>query len=202
MVVGAAPAPLPPPPLGVAIVHGAIDEACRRATTTAAAAAAGSSSSSPRGGGGRAPVFRRAIQEDFDAGALLLGGSSKEREGLLFGVVSSYYSSNDQISILTTFYFAYSTWDGRVLYLDQDGAHLQDETSCASQSEEQQQQQHSLAVRRLLADIAVRCHCSRYAARTKQHVGYYARLAFKSTVLCLSCSSPCCFLFPSHRPLL
>lgn len=110
-----------PPPLTAALTRSAIDEACCRAASS------------------ETWSFRRATEQDFAGRGV--------HADLLFGVVASTgrgCSEASSSSHLTTFYFAYSTWDGRVLYLDQVGF-----------------EGDSLAVRRLLADIAVKCNCSR-----------------------------------------
>jgi GNAT superfamily N-acetyltransferase len=97
--------------------------------------------------------IRRATTRDFSAGSI-------GEETLLFGIIASptVGSSNGGADILTTFYLAYSTWDGRVLYLDRAGF-----SNLGSWSD---MGGLPLLLRRSLADIAVRLYCARF---TWQH---------------------------------
>lgn len=68
-------------------------------------------------------------------------------EEFLYGFVAKSFGSDDEISLLTTFYFAYSTWDGRVLYVDERYRGTDDELK--------------LHLRRALSDIAIQLKCNR-----------------------------------------
>jgi GNAT superfamily N-acetyltransferase len=96
-----------PPPLHLDTIQRSIDEACDVA------------SQSKNGW-----KFRRAEESDFLAweDRKARGESFSVRLGasLLFGVVSSM----DGQQYLSTFYLAFSTWDGRVLYLDRLAASI------------------------------------------------------------------------------
>lgn len=95
---------------------------------------------------------------------------------LLFGVVAfvnDTVNSDDSTATATnkeylaTFYMAYSTWDGRVLYLDEfnlDKEYVNNHDSKTPLSESDL----PYLLRRLLCRIAVRLHCSRC---TWQHYG-------------------------------
>jgi hypothetical protein len=112
-----------PPPLTVPAIHEAMDRACLATTE-------------------QCWTLRRARGSDFantDAATLLL----------LFGIILASKDNNNSPSktFRTTFYLAYSTWDGRVLYVDHLGS---DDPA------------ESLLVYRTLADLAVNLHCRRY----------------------------------------
>ena len=81
-------------------------------------------------------------------------------ETLLYGAVAS----DEETYVLATFYFAYSTWDGRFLYLDRlkcDDYRLVALFHC------------------VLANIAVRLHCTRF---TWQHFGELEPLKYPGEV--------------------
>lgn len=70
-----------------------------------------------------------------------------ELEDFLYGFVVNNSESKDETSFLTTFYFAYSTWNGRVLYVDERYRGSDDELK--------------LHLRRALACIAIPLKCNR-----------------------------------------
>jgi GNAT superfamily N-acetyltransferase len=90
-----------PPPLHLATIQRSIDEACDVASHHK-----------------NAWMFRRAEASDFvareDQKARSESFSARLGASLLFGVVATM----DGQQYLSTFYLAFSTWDGRVLYLD------------------------------------------------------------------------------------
>lgn len=105
-------------------IHSAIDKVCATA-----------------GEEQKAWTFRRATAEDLKA--------SVDRN-LLFGLVVTPSSHSDEgTAVLTTFYVAYSTWDGRMLYLDQLG--LEDGTDDLA-----------LVLRLVLSRLAVELGCQRF----------------------------------------
>jgi GNAT superfamily N-acetyltransferase len=73
-------------------------------------------------------------------------------ESLLYGVVSTSTTYNDFASLAyATFYMAYSTWDGRVLCLDQVNA-----------TDNEVTENLDISMRRLLARVALLLECSRF----------------------------------------
>lgn len=121
----------PPSPLSVQAVHDAIDASCLSFNGK----------------------FRRATKNDLHGLPLT---TLAYFDILFYGVVNNSTiektrnsADSQNLQLVATFYFAYSTWDGRFLYLDRDD-------TCGS-----------LQVRQLLTDIAVRCQCSRF---TWQHL--------------------------------
>lgn len=125
-----------PPPLTAEAIHEAIGSACRLAANRS----------------GEAWTLRRADEADLattaEAASAVVAIVSQP---LLFGIIAKYNAAaaadNDSRSDeLTTFYLAYSTWDGRVLYIDQ--------TSFEASS-------GALLVYRTLADLAVKLNCNR-----------------------------------------
>ena len=75
------------------------------------------------------------------------GQEQSERGDFLYGFVAKNLESKDETSYLTTFYFAYSTWNGRVLYVDERYRGPDDELK--------------LHLRRALGCIAVPLKCNR-----------------------------------------
>ena len=74
------------------------------------------------------------------------------RVPLLFGVIGEgTREGSETIIVSTTFYFAYSTWDGRILYIDQIGPSLTVSSNDIA-----------LVVYPILADIGIRLQCRRY----------------------------------------
>ena len=97
--------------------------------------------------------LRRATLQDFKGSAVAVD------ETLLYGVVAFPDGGGDAKSnVLATFYFAYSTWDGRFLYLDCLG--------CGHDSSDDRLVGLSLLLHHALAEIAVRLDCDRF---TWQH---------------------------------
>jgi len=87
-----------PPPLTLDAIHSAIDGVCLRHEHPTWS-------------------FRRKADKDLTA-----HDANVDEDNLLFGVESSVKDgANKSNAATTTFYFAYSTWDGRYLYLDQLG---------------------------------------------------------------------------------
>jgi hypothetical protein len=116
-----------PLPLSGQAIHDAIDEVCQSAKTSR-----------------DSWTLRRARGVDFAKAAA-------STSSLLFGILASDADGSSLRTILTTFYLAYSTWDGRVLYIDQCGF---DEPV-----------EQSLLIYRTLAHVAVKLGCSRYCTK-------------------------------------
>jgi GNAT superfamily N-acetyltransferase len=137
-------------PLDLNAIHQAIDEACNEASRCKTLS-----------------EIRRAQESDF---AIWQDREKNEDEdarlsaALLFGVVATM---NGQ-QYLSTFNLAYSTWDGRVLYLDRLG--IPDPNS---QNQEPNVDANTL-VRCAFCDIALRCKCNRF---TWQHFDHPQNLA-------------------------
>jgi GNAT superfamily N-acetyltransferase len=166
-----------PPPLHLNTIQRSIDEACDVASRCK-----------------NVWEFRRAEESDFvavvsedrkprnESFSTLLGAS------LLFGVVATV----DDQKYLSTFYLAFSTWDGRVLYLDRLAAsvprsNINDSKSAlttinggasnpGNQLPEEGQNHAELnpLVRYIFGDIAIRLQCTRF---TWQHYDYPQELA-------------------------
>lgn len=115
------------PPLTSKVIYDAIDSVCLPAP------------SHPRGW-----TLRRAKDADFGA---------TTSSSLLFGILVSRADGRNLGNILTTFYLAFSTWDGRVLYIDKRGFEEPNESS--------------IFIYRILALIAVELQCNRYCAKMK-----------------------------------
>lgn len=82
------------------------------------------------------------------------GLDQNERGDFLYGFVAKNPESKGETGFLTTFYFAYSTWNGRVLYIDERYRGTDDTLK--------------LHLRRALGCIAIQVKCNRL---TWQHYG-------------------------------
>lgn len=91
--------------------------------------------------------FSRAKSQDLQES---FQGQGTIDEALIYGVVAE---DKDGARNLTTFYFAYSTWEGRVIELDRLGADMPPNRSKMGGL--------ALAFYRVLAQIAVELSCSR-----------------------------------------
>jgi GNAT superfamily N-acetyltransferase len=166
-----------PPPLHLDTIQRSIDEACDVASR-----------------GKDVWEFRRAEESDFVAVACEDQETRNEAfsarlgASLLFGVVAT----RDDQQYLSTFYLAFSTWDGRVLYLDRLAASIPCSNANDSKSaltntnggasndgnqvheEGQHHAELNPLVRYLFGDIAIRLQCTRF---TWQHYDYPQELA-------------------------
>lgn len=103
-------------------------------------------------------TFRRAVKRDFQQQHQAVptqGGRGVNdifEEALLYGLLARSQGTVNSSDILVTFYFAYSTWDGKYVYLD----HWPTQVPNAVQT----------LLYRALAQIAVRLKCARF---TWQH---------------------------------
>ena len=141
-----------PPLLTKSAIHEAIDQTCKSLNEQKDCPADGW-------------ALRRATQRDFHQHhhqAMMMGTQGREdniafEEALLYGLVAKKACDKMNVSgILATFYFAYSTWDGKFLYLDHWPATKDPSVDAAVQT----------FLYRALAQIAVRLQCARF---TWQH---------------------------------
>jgi GNAT superfamily N-acetyltransferase len=143
----------PPPPLHLNTIERSIDEACDVASR----------------GYKNSWEFCRAEESDFvaweDRKTLSESFSARLGASLLLGVVATM---NDQ-QYLSTFYLAYSTWNGRVLYQDRLAAPVSEEG--------QRHVEVDTVMRHVFGDIALRLECRRF---TWQHYDYPQKLAFEA----------------------
>jgi GNAT superfamily N-acetyltransferase len=165
--------PPPPPPLHLNAIQRSIDKACDVASLCK-----------------NFWGFRRAEESDFVAWEDRKVGndsfSARLGASLLFGVVATV----DDQQYLSTFYLAFSTWDGRVLYLDRlsalgprsntnesKSALMNTNNGGASNDGNQEGEHHAELnplMRYILGDIAIRLQCTRF---TWQHYDYPQELA-------------------------
>ena len=82
---------------------------------------------------------------------------SKVDDTLLFGIVAVSLADELANPSLVTFYFSYSTWDGRFLYLD----HMDSDEPVSQPSSETELSNLSLLFRRAIAGVTLRLNCSR-----------------------------------------
>ena len=131
-----------PPPLSTNTIISAIDAECTKSSSSAL--------SLPQ------IRWRRHQYENHHQ------GQQDHPSSLLYTIVGELKEDDNTRArttvATTTFYFAYSTWDGRILYVDH--IHLDDAIVIA----EQQPTQHIMTtyVYHILANITIALHCCRY----------------------------------------
>jgi hypothetical protein len=95
----------------------------------------------------------------------------QDHPSLLYSIVGEFEQigvEEHRIStavIKASFYFAYSTWDGRILYVDSIHINVTNtvtKSSVTPATTETQQQQLISTVYHILANIAITLHCGRY----------------------------------------
>lgn len=117
-------------------IQNEIDSACLRANNEVADGSSGSNS-------GRGLVWDRSRLENQQGRSLsLLYGFYGTKDDIA-------QDSNKKVICTVTFYFAYSTWDGRILYIDNVMDSYKDSSI-------------TFTVYQMLVDIATQLHCRRY----------------------------------------
>jgi hypothetical protein len=189
-------APLPMPPLTARTIHDAIDSACVAIIAVNGSGHEGwtpaKTMNRPSVMLRRAQEHELFETKHHEAAASSFSPQQQQQQSLLFGIVATSVGTQDNndstlvhngdatsccdptlerssttpTTLTATFYLAYSTWDGRVLYLDQARFPVDENTNKLGDAVSSTTQQQSsppllLLMYGALANVAVQLQCNR-----------------------------------------